>query len=200
MVRMGSPVRFRRGAPPQTSSSGRVQYSLSRGRCVAYRGLRRSWRQLMTVGSSRSAVAGCRVPWGWGSADPVHALARDVASENPLSSNHSATPTPVRSPEHTLTWFRLWRQAYRLLRRRHQAYCSRGIGTVGPMTITARFSSFRSAPLAASSARLQRMIRCRGVAACWMQATRCRVADRGRAPYASSRAACGPSRRPGPGC
>jgi hypothetical protein len=26
MVRMGSPVRFRRGAPPQTSSSGRVQH------------------------------------------------------------------------------------------------------------------------------------------------------------------------------
>jgi hypothetical protein len=29
MVRMGSPVRFRRGAPPQTSSSGRVQHPAS---------------------------------------------------------------------------------------------------------------------------------------------------------------------------
>jgi hypothetical protein len=45
-------------------------------------------------------------------------------------------------------------------------------GTEGPMTITAGFSTRRSALEAARSARVQRTPGWRRVAACWMQATR----------------------------
>ena len=96
MVRMGSPVRFRRGAPPQTSSSGRVQRptcraAKSRGprlpeslpvrmvcsgpECLACRGHSRESPAPvdLTLEVVTAAVAGGRVHRG-GSADPVRVV------------------------------------------------------------------------------------------------------------------------------
>jgi hypothetical protein len=98
MVRMGSPERFRRGAPPQTSSSGRVQNPtcrvtesrqppfardlpvrlvLSESECVAYRS--HSKASLAPVDLTLEFVHGrsrwMQSPRGRDSADPVRAVA-----------------------------------------------------------------------------------------------------------------------------